>query len=129
MDMTRSKALTILFSIILMGILLHLVRKKRLKEEYALLWIAMSLVGIALASWRALLDGFAGLLGIASPPNAFFLVSLLFLIGILIHFSVAVSTAMERTRVLAQEFALLQWEKDQLERRLAGMENALRPES
>jgi len=122
MDFFRSKVVTILISLLILVVLSHLVQRRRLKEEYALLWFAMGLVGIVLASWRGLLHAFSGLVGIYDPANAFFLVSLLFLVGILIHFSVALSNAMDRTRTLAQELALLQWEKDTLKDRVSDLE-------
>jgi len=122
MDFFRSKVVTILISLVMLAILFHLVRRKKLKEEYALLWLAMGIAGIVLASWRGLLHAFSSLAGIYDPANAFFLVSLLFLIGILIHFSVALSNATNSTRALAQEIALLQWERERLEERIEDLE-------
>ena len=73
MDFFRSKVVTILISLVMLAILFHLVRRKKLKEEYALLWLAMGIAGIVLASWRGLLHAFSSLAGIYDPANAFFL--------------------------------------------------------
>ena len=129
MDFFRSKVVTILISFFILGVLLHLVRKRKLKEEYALLWLVMGFAGILLSSWRGLLDVFSSMAGIYDPANAFFLVSLLFLVGILIHFSVALSNATDRTRALAQEIALLSWEKEQLEERIGHLEGKVSVET
>ena len=127
MDLTRSKIWTVAMGLVLLGIVLHLVRKRKLKEEYALLWIAMGLTGILLASWRGLVFAFSFAIGIADPANAFFLLSLLFLIVILIHFSVVVSETTEKTRILAQEVALLRWENERLERDIKRLEQREAP--
>ena len=121
----KSKIVTILVAFLIMGIILHLVRRRKLKEQYALLWIAMAWVGIISAAWRSLLFACSHWVGIAEPANFFFLVTLLFLIGILVHFSVAISVATERTRILGQELALVRWEKQQLEDRLIEIEKRL----
>jgi len=129
MDFFRSKVVTILISLFILGVLFHLVRRRKLKEEYALLWLAMGFTGILLASWRGLLHAVSAVAGIYDPANAFFLASLLFLVGILIHFSVALSNATDRTKALAQEMALLQWEREQLEKRITVLEGKVSVET
>lgn len=91
------------------------IRRNRLKERYALLWLAAGVVMIVLSAWGKLLFKVTGLLGFEVPSNGLFTVVLFFLILIVFHFSIAVSTESERTKRLAQEIALL---KERL-RRLA----------
>src|SRR5207344_3078192 len=67
---------------------LELVRQRKLREDYSLLWLATAVVLILLSLSRPLLDSLAGLLGIVTyPPAALFLVAISFMLVILLHFS------------------------------------------
>jgi hypothetical protein len=89
------------------------IRRNRLKERYALLWLAAGVVMIVLSAWGRLLIVVTRLLGFEVPSNGLFTVVLFFLILIVFHFSIAVSGESERTKRLTQELALL---KDRLQR-------------
>ena len=88
--------------------LLELVRRRRLLERYALLWLFSALVVLALSIWRGLLEDIANLLGVAYPPNALFLIAFGFVLALLLHFSLAVSRLSDQSKVLAQRLALLE---------------------
>jgi hypothetical protein len=92
----------------LIFVLLELVRRRRLLERYALLWLFSALVLLALAVWRDLLEQVADALGVAYPPNALFLIAFGFVLVLLLHFSLAVSRLSDQTKVLAQRLALLE---------------------
>ena len=94
----------------LLGVVVELVRSRRLREEYSLLWLFTGVVLLLLSCWRGLLDRLAFLFGIHYPPSALFLVGFVFLLVILLHFSVVLSEQSERTRKLAQEISLLREE-------------------
>ena len=65
----------------LIVVLLELVRRRRLLERYALLWLFSALVLLGLAVWRDLLGWVASALGVAYPPNALFLIAFGFVLG------------------------------------------------
>jgi hypothetical protein len=88
-------------------VVLELVRRRRLVERYALLWMLAALGLVVLAVWRDLLDIAADMLGIADPPNALFIVAFGIAYVLLLHFSVATSRLSEETKILAQEVARL----------------------
>lgn len=88
--------------------ILELVRRRRLLERYALLWLLAGVVLLGLAVWRGALEQLAALVGIASPPNALFFVAFGFVLLLLLHFSVAVSRLTDQSKVLAQRLALLE---------------------
>ena len=88
--------------------ILELVRRRRLLERYALLWLLAGVVLLGLAIWRGALEELAALVGIASPPNALFFVAFGFVLLLLLHFSVAVSRLTDQSKVLAQRLALLE---------------------
>ena len=91
----------------LLAVLLELVRRRRLLERYALLWLFSAGVLLLLAIWRGLLADVADLLGVAYPPNALFLIAFGFVLVLLLHFSLAVSRMSDQIKVLAQRLALL----------------------
>lgn len=91
-----------------------------LKERYALLWLFSSVVILILSIWRKLLDKVAVWLGIVYPPSLLFLVAFLFLLLIILHFSVVVSNLSERNKVLAQDLALIRAKFDEMVRSWGG---------
>jgi hypothetical protein len=99
--------IAIAVSICLFLYIFFLVKNKKIKEEYSLLWLVSSLVFIIFSVWRDGLEFFARLIGIAYPPAALFLILLLAIFLILIEFSVNISKLAEKNKILAQELALL----------------------
>jgi hypothetical protein len=93
---------------------LELVRRRALMERYALLWLASSLVILALAIWDEALTLIARQLGIVSAPNALFFVALAFILLLLLHFSAAMSRLSDQSKVLAQRQAILEQRLDEL---------------
>jgi hypothetical protein len=89
-------------------IVLEMVRRRRLMERYALLWLLSAVVLLGLAAWRDGLKVISDAFGIAYPPNALFFVALGFVLLLLLHFSSAVSRLSDQTKVLAQRAALLE---------------------
>jgi hypothetical protein len=103
----RIQVVAIVAAAALILVLLDLVRRRRLLERYALLWLFSAFVLLALAIWRGLLEDVAELIGVAYPPNALFLIAFGFVLVLLLHFSLAVSRLSDQTKVLAQRLALL----------------------
>src|SRR3954453_7812621 len=93
---------------VLLLAILELVRRRRLLERYALLWLFSGVVLLGLAIWRGALEQLAALIGIAYPPNALFFVAFGFVLLLLVHFSVAVSRLTDQTKVLARRLAWLE---------------------
>jgi hypothetical protein len=95
-------------ALILLLIVLDLVRRRRLLERYALLWLFSGVVLLGLAIWRGLLERISSAIGVAYPPNALFFIAFAFILVLLLHFSVAVSRLADQSKVLAQRLALLE---------------------
>jgi hypothetical protein len=119
---SRIQLLTILVAGVLLVGVIELVRRRRLLERYALVWLLSSIVLLCLAIWRGALDRIAGQIGVAYPPNALFIVAFGFVVWMLLHFSVAVSRLSDQSKVLAQRLALLE---ERMRRQEAG-EHVLR---
>jgi len=94
----------------LFAVVFELVRRRRLMERYALLWLLSSLVLLVLAGWTGMLERVADLVGFAVPSNALFVVGFAFVLALLLHFSLAISRLSDETKVLAQHVARLDHE-------------------
>jgi len=92
----------------LLFIVLELVRRRKLLERYALLWLLSALVLLGLAVWRGLLEHVAAALGIFYAPSALFVIAFGFILVLLLHFSIAISRLADQSKVLAQRLALLE---------------------
>ena len=101
------KILAIAGSAILLFVVLELIRRGRLKERYALLWLFSSVVLLILSLSRSLLEYFSQLIGIFYPPSLLFLIAFVFLLLITLHFSSVISGLSEKNKRLAQDIALL----------------------
>jgi hypothetical protein len=110
-----------LASVVLLGIVIELIRSRKLRERYALLWLATAGVILFFAVWRSGLHSLSKTLGIAYPPNALFVLSMLFVLVLLLHFSTVISKLSDRSTTLTQRLALL-------EERLRELEGGSRPE-
>jgi hypothetical protein len=97
---------------------LELVRRRKLKEEYSLLWLATAVALIILSVSRPLLDTLANLVGIFYPPSALFLVAMIFVLFILLHFSTVLTRLTQENKENAQQLALLRWQLEQTQKAL-----------
>lgn len=85
----------------------RLVRRHHLRSSYSLLWITVVATMATLAVFPALLDRAASAVGIDYPPAGFLAVAVAFLLVVVVQFSWELSRLNERTRILAEEIALL----------------------
>ena len=101
-------ALIVTFGILLL--VLDLVRRRRLSERYAIIWMTAAFALLVLSIWTGGLDAIADLMGIQEPANAIFIIA--FAVGflLLLNFSVVSSRLGEESKVLAQEVARLEQE-------------------
>jgi hypothetical protein len=96
-------------SVILVLVVFELIRSRRLREQYALLWLATGIVLVILSAWRGGLNTIAGWLGVRGyPPAVLFAVGLMFVILVLLHYSTVISRLADQNVVLAQRLALLE---------------------
>jgi hypothetical protein len=109
----------ILGSLLLLGIIISLVRNRRLREEHSLLWILTGIVLFLLSLVRPLLDVLSHWMGIYYPPAALFLIGFGFTLLILMYFSVLVSDLTDRNKRLAQEIALLKQKLEVLQKKVS----------
>ena len=98
-------------SLLLLLVVFELIRSRRLRERYALLWVLTGLVLLALSLWRGGLNTIAGWFGVQTyPPAVLFAVALLFVLAVLLHYSTVISKLADQNVVLAQRIALIELE-------------------
>jgi hypothetical protein len=90
--------------------LLRLLRLRQLRGKYTLLWMFVGFVVLVVGAFPAALDTTADWLRIFYPPNLLFLLAIAFLLLVCVYFSYELSRLEERTRVLAEELAILRGE-------------------
>jgi hypothetical protein len=94
-------------SLLVLGLVVELVRRRRLKEEYSVLWVITALVLLVLSLWYPLLLKITNLVGAVMPSSTLFFFGLVFALLMLLHFSVRVSSMERRVTMLVQEMGLL----------------------
>jgi hypothetical protein len=102
-------------SLVLLVAVLELVRRRRLREKYALLWILTAIVLLVLSVWRGAVTSIATTLGVSYGPTVLFAVGALFVLVVLLHYSTVISALTDRTVVLAQRIAILEQRIEDLE--------------
>jgi hypothetical protein len=109
-------ALVIGFGMLIL--IIDLVRRRKLREEYSWLWLLTIVVIIVLSISFRFLEWISSLIGAVVPSSTIFFLALLFLAFISLHFSVVVSKLTNRNIELAQRYAFLQSEVAELKKQV-----------
>ena len=108
---TRAHVMVLIVCFVGAAFLLRLLRRRQLRGKYTLLWILTGIVVLVVATFPSAVDHVAHALNIYNPPNALFLLAIAFLLLVCIYFSYELSRLEERTRLLAEELAILRGEQ------------------
>lgn len=103
----ETRILAILVSVGIFGLVIELVRRRRLKEEYSLLWVLTSIVLLVLSIWYELLLTITDAIGAVMPSSTLFFFGLAFALLMLLHFSVRISQLERSVTLLVQEIGLM----------------------
>ncbi len=113
--LTLQRGIAVAVTLALLVVIFELVRRKRLSERYAILWLVAAVTLLVLAAWKGLLTSLSHDVGISYPPSALFAVAIGLIVVILLHFSLAVSRLSDQNKMLAQRLGLLQQRLDRVE--------------
>lgn len=102
-----SQAIGIFAAALTLIVVIEMVRRGRLKERHALWWLIAGTLALIIGIFPSLLDGVADFVGIEVPINLVFFVSIAVLFLVCIQNSSELTTLEEKTRILAEEVALL----------------------
>ena len=104
----------IVISVLLLGVVLELVRRRKLTEEYSFIWLTCAIALLILSIWRDSLHLAARVLGVYYPPALLLLVLILFVFVASLYFSVVVSRQQQQIERRMEEIALLDAEVREL---------------
>ena len=116
----RARLLFVVLGLVVLVFVINLLRTKRLKEEYALLWLLMALTLVVAPLLIDLIDAVSFAIGIDYPPAFIIVIALICFTLIFFQISVAISRFSEQIRTLTQELALNRKRLEELEA-LAGI--------
>ena len=102
------RTLATAFCVVLIAFVVEAIRRSRLKERYAILWLGAAGTLLVLSLSPPLVDWIAIRLGVKYGASLLFLVAFLFLLCIVLHFSLVISSHRDSIRRLTQSVALLE---------------------
>ncbi len=108
----------------LIGTIFELVRRKKIKERYSILWFFTGLSMLALTLKRDWLEEFSSMVGIYYAPSSLFLLLSGFMILILIHYSTVISQLLSQNQKLGQKVALLEAKIEEIKQESSNESNA-----
>ena len=103
-----------LASLAFLFLVFELIRRRRLDEGYALLWLGCGFVFLGFSIWRKALDYLAALAGIYYPPAALLLLLIFGLIMVMIQFSVVITRQRHQIKTLTQRLGLLEERQERI---------------
>lgn len=112
--MQKVQLISILFSFCFLAYVFAQIKKGKLREEYAFVWIISTAVLVVLSVWERGLFMLANALGVEVPLNLIFAGAIFLILVYLLHLSLSVSKLQHQNKELAQELALL---KEKLEKK------------
>ncbi len=116
----RTRFFVVGLSLLALILVINFVRTRKLKEEFAILWLFTGVTLVLVPLFVDVLDVISYALGIEYPPAFIFLIALLGMMFILFQFSVSISRYSEQIKVLTQELALLRHRVQELEQGRSG---------
>lgn len=112
--LARQRTVALVLALVLTVLVFELVRRRKLREEYSVVWIGVAAVVAGLALEQDLLQTLSAWIGAASSVSTLFFGALLFLFALVLQFSVRLSRLTLRHKILGQRLALLQEELERL---------------
>ncbi|MBN1664767.1 MAG: DUF2304 domain-containing protein [Deltaproteobacteria bacterium] len=108
----HQKIFAISVSLAIFVVIIALVRNRKLRAEYAWLWLLTGLVVFVLVVWYDLLVALTALIGAVAPTTTLFIFSIIFLVFISLHFAIKISRLSNQVKNLAQKISLLEAGKE-----------------
>lgn len=103
----RLTVLTAIIAVLLLAFIFELLRRRQLREKYAVLWLVVALIVLPLGFFPRLLDSLAKAVDVVSGVSLVLFLGFMFLLVVCIHLSWEASRLEAETRTLAEEVALI----------------------
>ena len=115
---TVSQIIGIIAAVLTLLVVIEMVRRGQLKERHALWWLVAGILALIIGIFPDLLNGVADAVGVEVPINLVFFVSIAVLFLVCIQSSSELTSLEEKTRILAEESALLRQKIEELEKKI-----------
>ncbi|WP_154605773.1 DUF2304 domain-containing protein [Arthrobacter sp. AQ5-05] len=115
-----------LLALAIVVFVLEMLRRKKLREKYATLWLVVGALTVVLAAFPRLLNIASDLIGVQLPSNLLFILSILLLLGVCLHLSWELSVLEDETRTLAEEVAILRVQIEDVAQKVSSTETQKR---
>lgn len=102
----------------LIAFLVVLLRTRRLREKYAIIWIIVGVGLLVLGAFPETMGALARAVGVQTPSNLLFAIALIVLLLVCVQLSVEITSLEEESRTLVEEVALLRFDVERMGRRL-----------
>ena len=119
-NLEATRWLTLSLSVVLVAVILWLVRRRSLREEYTPIWLLVAAAMTVLSLRLDILAGITRAIGAWTPSSTVFFLGELFLLAICLNYAVRLSTAGVQIKNLAQDMAILRAELESLQGQGAG---------
>ena len=119
--MTMGYIAAFVLAFVIVAFVVEMLRRKKLREKYAALWLLVGVATLVLAAFPQLLSVVASAFGIQVPSNLLFTMSILLLLGVSLHLSWEISVVEEETRSLAEEVSILRVQVERLNDQVASL--------
>jgi len=106
--LSRLQLFSILGSVVLIALLVFFIRKRRLQEEYSILWLIIFSIFLIVSIFGAFLENFSRFLGIQYAPAALFVLMIIGIFLLMLHFSIIISDLKRKINRLSITNALLE---------------------
>lgn len=112
--MKRIQIISLIASLGLLGVVLEMVRRRLLKERFAILWIFSAIALVVFSAWGNLLEWLANIAGVYYEPLVLIPIIIFFGVLLALYFSVLATKQDRQIRELIQKIALLENEVERL---------------
>ena len=109
----HQKVFALVVGIGILALILEMVRRRRLGEEYSFLWLVIGAGIVVLVLWQGLLERLTRLIGAVAPTTTIFIFGIVILVLINLHFSVKISKLSWQVKNLTQQIAMLRTDKNE----------------
>jgi hypothetical protein len=114
----RAQAIAVVLALTMLCLIFELVRRRRLRIGYSLLWLLIGMGGIALMLFPEQVHALAHLMGIESPRSLLFSAGIGFILWILLDHSLTLTQLWRQNKDLAQSLAQMEWRVRQLQQQV-----------
>ena len=118
--MDNIQILLIVFSVSFLVFIFEMTRKRKIRENYSLIWFLIGFIMLTFSVFRGLLDIIAAFLGIYYAPSLVLTIPFLMVLGLGIHFTLVVSSLTESNKKAIQEIGILKQKLEELEAGIGG---------